>query len=114
MTIAESDIQRGAGTGLRLIEGEWQDYTNRNRLRIEVRLIPEDEGGFSVYAARLPGACSQGETKEEAMENIQDALSGLMEQYEADGVDIPWLPDAETPEPGSEEIRCWVVIDAEE
>ena len=112
MSAAESEIPFAVGQSLGHKEVRWQKYTKR--IRVDVRVISEDEGGFSVYAARLPGACSQGETKEEAMENIQDAVSGLMEQYEADGVDIPWLPDAETPEPGPEEIRCWVVIDAKE
>lgn len=112
MSIAESNIRLGVGISLGLMEAEWRNYTTR--LRIEVRLIPEDEGGFSVYAVRLPGACSQGETVAEAIANIQDAVAGLIEQYEADGVKIPWLPDAETPEPSSEEIRRWIAIDAKE
>ena len=111
MSVAQSEIQL-AGQSIGQKEVEWQNPTNR--LRIEVRLIPEDDGGFSVYAARLPGACSQGETEAEAIENIQDALTGLIEQYEADGVEIPWLPDAEAPAPSSGEIRQWTVIDAQE
>lgn len=111
MSVAQSEIQL-AGQSIGQKEVEWQNPTNR--LRIEVRLIPEDDGGFSVYAARLPGACSQGETTAEAIENIQDALTGLIEQYEADGVKTPWLPDAEVPAPSSGEIRQWVVIDGQE
>ncbi len=34
----------------------------------------EAEGGFSVWIPDLPGCASQGETFEEAMENIKEAM----------------------------------------
>jgi predicted RNase H-like HicB family nuclease len=34
----------------------------------------ESEEGFSVSVPGLPGCWSQGETEEEAVENIQDAI----------------------------------------
>lgn len=34
----------------------------------------EKEGGFSVWIPALPGCASQGETFEEAMENIKEAI----------------------------------------
>ena len=37
-------------------------------------LIHESEEGFSVSCPGLPGCWSQGETEEEALENIQDAI----------------------------------------
>jgi len=39
-----------------------------------VRLIPETEGGFSVIVPGLPGCCSQGETRQEALSNIKEAI----------------------------------------
>lgn len=36
--------------------------------------IQETEEGFSVSVPGLPGCWSQGETEEEALENIQDAI----------------------------------------
>lgn len=39
----------------------------------------EDEGGFSVWVPSLPGCASQGETFEEAMENIKEAISLYLE-----------------------------------
>lgn len=38
-----------------------------------------DEGGWVVQAKELPGCVSQGETAEEALEMIQDAMRGWLE-----------------------------------
>ncbi len=37
-------------------------------------LIQQSEEGFSVSCPGLPGCWSQGETEQEAIENIQDAI----------------------------------------
>ena len=37
-------------------------------------LLRKSEEGFSVSCPGLPGCWSQGETEEEAIENIQDAI----------------------------------------
>ncbi len=39
----------------------------------------ESEEGFSVWVPGLPGCCSQGETKEEALGNIGDAIREYLE-----------------------------------
>jgi predicted RNase H-like HicB family nuclease len=56
-----------------------------------VALLEEAEGGYSVIALNLPGAASQGETKEEALANIRDAAIGCIEEYEASGEAVPWV-----------------------
>jgi predicted RNase H-like HicB family nuclease len=38
-------------------------------------LLHESEEGFSVSCPGLPGCWSQGATEEEALQNIQDAIS---------------------------------------
>jgi predicted RNase H-like HicB family nuclease len=43
-----------------------------------VSLLKTDEG-FSVWVPGLPGCASQGETEEEALENIKDAIRGYLE-----------------------------------
>jgi len=40
-----------------------------------VILTKEEEGGYSVRCVELPGAISQGETQEEALKNIKDAIT---------------------------------------
>jgi len=44
-----------------------------------VRLIEEEEGGFSVLVPGLPGCVSQGETREEALDNIREAIRDYLE-----------------------------------
>ena len=38
-----------------------------------------EDGGFNVSCPALPGCHSQGETVEEAIQNIQDAIQGCMD-----------------------------------
>jgi predicted RNase H-like HicB family nuclease len=48
-------------------------------MEIEVILEKEDEGGFSVYVPSLPGCVSQGENREDAIENIKEAIELYLE-----------------------------------
>jgi predicted RNase H-like HicB family nuclease len=42
--------------------------------------VPESEGGgFVAYAEELPGAISEGDSMEEARDNLRDAISLLLE-----------------------------------
>jgi predicted RNase H-like HicB family nuclease len=42
--------------------------------------VPQSEGGgYVAYAEELPGAVTQGETLEEARENLRDAIEILLE-----------------------------------
>jgi predicted RNase H-like HicB family nuclease len=45
-------------------------------MRYKVRLH-ESEEGYAIWCPSLPGCWSQGETKEEALENIKDAMKKL-------------------------------------
>jgi predicted RNase H-like HicB family nuclease len=38
-----------------------------------------EDGGFNVSCPALPGCHSQGETVEEAIQNIHDAIQGCMD-----------------------------------
>ena len=46
--------------------------------KVIIRPDPED-GGFNVSCPALPGCHSQGDTEEDAMENIKDAITGCLE-----------------------------------
>jgi predicted RNase H-like HicB family nuclease len=50
---------------------------------------PEKDGGYSVYVPDLPGCASQGETEEEALANIREAIEGYIEGLKADGLPVP-------------------------
>ncbi len=42
--------------------------------------VPQSEGGgFVAYAEELPGAITEGDTLEEARENLRDAVEELLE-----------------------------------
>src|SRR3954449_7358038 len=55
----------------------------------EVVLTPEAEGGFSVAVPALPGCTSQGETREEALSMIREAIEAYIESLVAHGDPIP-------------------------
>lgn len=44
-----------------------------------VVLEPQEEGGYTVRCLELPGAISQGETKEEALMNVKEAIGLVFE-----------------------------------
>jgi predicted RNase H-like HicB family nuclease len=49
--------------------------------RFTVVLREEDVGGYSVRCVELPGATSQGETREEALKNIKEAIEFYLEAF---------------------------------
>lgn len=53
-------------------------------MRFKVVLEPSDEGGFTVYIPSLPGCISEGETVEEALQNIEEAAELYLEAIEDD------------------------------
>jgi predicted RNase H-like HicB family nuclease len=44
-------------------------------MKIRVELIPEPEGGFSAVCPELPGCASGGDTREEALANVKEAIA---------------------------------------
>jgi antitoxin HicB len=55
----------------------------------EVVLMHEDDGGFSVTVPALPGCVSQGETRDEALAMIREAIEVYIESLVAHGDPIP-------------------------
>jgi predicted RNase H-like HicB family nuclease len=52
-------------------------------MRLTVVLEPSEEGGYTIYVPALPGCISEGETKEEALANIKEAIKLYLEPVEA-------------------------------
>jgi len=52
-----------------------------NQGKFTVVLRKEKEGGYSVQCLELPGAISEGDTKEEALRNIREAVQGYLEAF---------------------------------
>lgn len=56
----------------------------------QVILIPDTEsGGYVVEVPSLPGCYSQGETQEEAIANIREAIALHIESLIAHGEEVP-------------------------
>lgn len=53
------------------------------------KLSAEDGGGFLARVPDLPGCMSDGETPEEAVRNVADAIAAWMEEAQALGRPIP-------------------------
>ncbi|MFA6362597.1 type II toxin-antitoxin system HicB family antitoxin [Methanoregula sp.] len=48
-------------------------------MKVLVKLVPEERGGFSIFAPEFPGCMSQGETEEEAIQNIKEVIPVFVE-----------------------------------
>ena len=55
----------------------------------KVILEPDKDGGYCVVCPSLEGCYSQGDTIEEALENIKEAILLCLEDMKADGIEIP-------------------------
>lgn len=69
--------------------------------RVTVILEPEEDGGYSVHCPALPGCSSQGDTLEEALDNIREAILGILKVRQGGRLPTP----RETAEIVTEEIR---------
>jgi antitoxin HicB len=57
--------------------------------RYKVVFEEAEEGGYVVTCPAVPGTVSQGETYEEAIVNIKEAIELALECYREDGVPLP-------------------------
>lgn len=64
--------------------------------RVKVILEPNELGGYTAIVPLLPGCISEGDSKEEALANVKEAIELYIESLEADGEPIP--TDEETEE----------------
>lgn len=61
------------------------------------KLSNDDGGGYLATVPKLPGCMSDGETQEEALENVQDAIKAWIETALELGRPIP-MPEEHKPE----------------
>lgn len=55
----------------------------------EVVLEPQPGGGYTVYAPDLPGCISEGQTEEEALVMIRDAMAAYLASRREHGWPVP-------------------------
>ena len=70
----------------KVTEEKIAEYVAKPYARI---LTPAEEGGYVAEVLEVPGAISEGDTAEEAMAMIDDALGGIIAVMLEDGEKIP-------------------------
>lgn len=58
-------------------------------MNLQVVLEPSEEGGYAVTVPALPGCISEGDSREEALANIQEAIELYLEPIEDDVILAP-------------------------
>ncbi len=57
--------------------------------KIPLVLTPQPEGGYTVTSPLLPELITEGDTMEQALSNVNDALAAVIETYEDLGRPLP-------------------------
>lgn len=68
--------------------------------KIPLILEPQPEGGFTVTSPLLPELVTEGDTVDEVLANVQDALQSVIEAYQDLGRKLPAnlsFPDSRGP-----------------
>ncbi len=64
-------------------------------MKFRVRIEIDEDGVFVAEVPALPGCVTQGSTREEAVENAQEAIAVYLESLKAHGEPIPPSIDEE-------------------
>lgn len=89
---------------------DWILSGSKRPIECHVYLLAEEDGEFSILAARLPGLASQGRTENDAIANFAEAFCGVSAAYADRGESIPWLEQPEERPANAKEL--WIVVDA--
>ncbi len=61
-------------------------------MNIQVVLEPSNEGGYTALIPALPGCISEGDSRDEAISNLHEAVALYLEPIEDD---LSFMPEAE-------------------
>ena len=76
-----------------------------------VVLSPDpNAGGYSVSVPAVPGALSEGNSRDEALANVREAVEGILELMHTQGIE----PQPETPQIVAAEVERILGFRAEE
>jgi predicted RNase H-like HicB family nuclease len=64
-------------------------------MKLRIVLEPSDEGGYTALVPSLPGCISEGDTRDEALRNIEEAIRLYLEPVDDDEI---FAPDSEVTE----------------
>ena len=90
----------------------WNTFEPGSKRMCRVWILAEDGGGFSALAPHLPGVASQGDTLDETIDHVREALVGALESYREHGEAVPWRAEEAQLDPGLElELDLWIELD---
>jgi antitoxin HicB len=75
--------------------------------KVSLVLEPQPEGGYTVTSPLLPELLTEGDTVEDALDNVRDALAAVLEIYQELGKSLP--PGLAAADPG-EPVRVEMVV----
>jgi predicted RNase H-like HicB family nuclease len=53
-------------------------------MKLRIVLEPSEEGGYTAYVPSLPGCISEGDSREDALRNIKEAIELYLEPVDDD------------------------------
>lgn len=68
--------------------------------KIPLVLTPQPEGGYTVTSPLLPELVTEGDSLDEALRNVKDAVAAVVEVYQDLGRSLPQnaqIPDVNSP-----------------
>jgi predicted RNase H-like HicB family nuclease len=97
-----------SGKSFSINPGDWKSSA---AYRCQIALMREDDDSYSAIVLNLPGAGSCGQTADEALENVKEAVAGLIKSYSDTGTSIPWKDVRKNDIPEGAELR-WILVNA--
>ncbi|HXH37566.1 MAG TPA: type II toxin-antitoxin system HicB family antitoxin [Thermoanaerobaculia bacterium] len=64
-------------------------------MKVRIVLEPSDEGGYTAYVPTLPGCISEGNSRDEALSNIREAIELYLDPVDDDLAGTEGLETAE-------------------
>ena len=55
-------------------------------MKLKVIMEPSDEGGYTAYVPSLPGCISEGDSREEALANMREAIELYLDPVDDDQI----------------------------
>ena len=99
----EAKVEARAGLPLSFEEAGYRCF---------IALVREEDGDYSAIVVNLPGCGSCGDSEEEAIENVREAIRGTIESYVKAGKDIPWVDPKLEEKPEGTVRTTWIVVNA--
>lgn len=86
-------------------------WNKQKAYRCHVSIMQEEDEAFSAIVLNLPGAGSCGDTAEDALDKLREAVLGVIESHIEAGEEIPWLGLDEYEVPKGAATK-WIIVNA--